>query len=49
MLPLVVIMVIASRNSVKPHYFDTKSMIWSQIFIENLSMTIAMNIDKIKF
>ncbi len=43
------ITVIESRNSVNPHYFDTKSLIWSQIFDENLSMPIAMNIGKIKF
>ncbi len=43
------IMSIESRNSVKLHYFDTKSLIWSQIFFENLSMSIAMNIGKIKF
>ena len=42
-------MVIESRNSVITHYFDTKSLIWSQIFKENLSMPIAMNICKIKF
>ena len=44
-----VIMVIESRKSVNTHYFDTKSLIWLQIFIENLSMPIAMNIGKIKF
>ena len=31
------------------HYFDTKSLIWSQIFFENLSMSIAMNIGIIEF
>ena len=49
MLPTVVIIVIVNRNSVKPHYFNTKSMIWLQIFLENLTMAIAKNIDKIKF
>ena len=44
-----IIMVIECRNSVDLHYFDTKSSIWSQIFNENLSMPIAMNIVKIKF
>ena len=44
-----IIMVIGIRNSVNLHYFDTKSLIWSQIFYENLSMSIAMNIGKIKF
>ena len=44
---IVSIMVIGSRNSVNLHYFDTKSLIWSQIFKENLSMSIAMNIEKI--
>ena len=43
------IMVIESRNSANSHYFDTKSLIWSQIFYENLSIPIAMNIGKIKF
>ena len=42
-------MVIESLNSVKPHYLDTKSLIWSQIFYENLSRSISMNIGKIKF
>jgi len=43
------IMVIESRNSVNLHYFDTKSMIWSQIFKENLFISIAMNTGKIQF
>ena len=47
--PLKIIMVIESRNSVNLHYFDTKSLIWSQIFFENLSMSIAMNIGRIEF
>jgi len=42
-------MVIETRNSVNVHYFDTKSLIWQQIFFENLSMSIAMSIGKIKF
>ncbi len=42
-------MVIVSRNRVNTRYFDTKSMIWSQIFLENLSISIAINIGKIKF
>ena len=42
-------MVIENRNSVGLHYFDTKSLIWSQIFYENLSIAIAMNIGKIEF
>ena len=46
---IMIIMVIESRNSVNSHYFDTKSLIWSQIFFENLSISIAMNIGKIKF
>ncbi len=45
----ITITVIESRNSVNLHYFDTKSLIWSQIFDENLSVPIAMNIGKIKF
>lgn len=36
-------MVIESRNSVNPHYFDLKSLIWSQIFYKNLSISIAMS------
>ena len=47
--PTINIMVIESRNSVNVHYFDTKSLIWQQIFFENLSMSIAMSIGKIKF
>ena len=43
------LMAIESRNSVILHYFDTESLIWSQIFKENLSISIAMNICKIKF
>ena len=39
-----VIMVIVSRNSAIQHYFDTKSMIWKQIFYENLTIPISMNI-----
>jgi len=27
------------------HYFDPKSLIWEQIFKENLAMPIAMNIE----
>ena len=42
------IMVIDSRNSGKIHYFDTKSLIWWQIFKENLSIPIAMNIERIQ-
>ena len=42
-------MVIEIRNSANSHYFDTKSLIWLQIFFENLSMYIEMNIGKIKF
>ena len=38
------IMVIVSRNSAIQHYFDTKSMIWKQIFDENLTIPISMNI-----
>jgi len=38
------IMVIVSRNSAIQHYFDTKSMIWKQIFYENLTIPISMNI-----
>jgi len=37
-------MVIVSRNSAKLHYFDTKSMIWKQIFDENLTIPFSMNI-----
>ena len=48
-VPGITIMVIESRNSVNLHYFDTKSLIWSQIFFENLSMSIAMNIGIIEF
>ena len=48
-VPGITIMVIESRNSVNLHYFDTKSLIWSQIFFENLSMSIAMNIGRIEF
>ena len=41
-------MVIVSRNSDKKHYFDTKSLICEQIFKENLTITIAMNIERIQ-
>ena len=44
----VLIMVIDSRNSGKIHYFATKSLIWWQIFKENLSISIAMNIERIQ-
>ena len=44
-----VIMVIERQNSVNLHYFDTKSLIWLQIFFKNLSISIAMNIGKIEF
>ncbi len=43
-----VIMVIASRNGEKFHYFDTKSSICKQIFRENLTIPIAMNIEHIQ-
>ena len=41
-------MVIVSRNSVFKHYFATKSSILQQIFKENLTIPIAMNIERIK-
>ena len=48
-LLFIFIIKIVGRNSVNTHYFDTKSLIWSQIFFENLSMSIAMNIGRIEF
>ena len=41
-------MVIVSRNSVLSTIFDIKSSIWEQIFKENLTIPIAMNIERIK-
>ena len=41
-------MVIVSRHSAKRHYVDTKSSIWEQIFKENLTIPIAMNIERIQ-
>ena len=37
-----VIMVIVGRNNESISYFDTKSLIWQQIFKENLTIPIAM-------
>ena len=41
-------MVIVSRDSAFQHYLDTKSSIWEQIFKENLTISIAMNIEQIQ-
>ena len=41
-------MVIVSRNSKIIYCFDTKSLIWIQIFKENLTIPIAMNIEQIQ-
>lgn len=41
-------MVIVSRDSAFQHYLDTKSSIWEQIFKENLTIPITMNIEPIQ-
>jgi len=42
------IMDIMNRNSEGNHYFEAKSLIWQQIFFENLIMSIEIEVD-IKF
>ena len=37
-------MVMVSRNSKIFYCFDTKSLIWEQIFIENLTISIEMSV-----
>ena len=38
-------MLIECRDNAKYHYLDTKSLIWHQIFEENLTIPIEMNIE----